>query len=103
MKSKRTTKLKAPRRLAPAHGSAPSILKQIIGRLKTHREGWRISRGNLKTLPSDGQLEILIRDLQKVLRIIKWPKCSHCSINPARGGKRQGSALCQWCYDNDTI
>lgn len=29
------------------------------------------------------------------------PKCSLCDRRPARGGNRQGSALCQPCFDAD--
>ena len=26
-------------------------------------------------------------------------KCSYCGVRPSRGGNRQGSALCQHCYE----
>lgn len=39
--------------------------------------------------------DIVIEELEKQLA----PKCSYCGQQPARGGRRQGSALCQHCYE----
>ena len=33
--------------------------------------------------------------------VLLGPKCSLCGQRPARGGKRQGSALCESCYHAD--
>lgn len=81
--------------------SASGIITKIINRLLTHREMWAVSRGNLKTLPSDGQIEIIIKDLKHARKIIRWPRCSLCDRRPERGGNRPGSKLCQHCYEGD--
>jgi hypothetical protein len=85
--------------LAAPYGSAVPLIKKQIARLKTHRQAWSISGGNLASLPSDGQMQIIISDLERAVSILNWPKCCYCN-NPERGGNRQGSHLCDSCYND---
>ena len=81
--------------------TAVELLSLQIERLKTHLFMLERTRGNPMYLPTEPQLQIIERDLRKVRAAIRRPLCFRCEEFPQRGGNRQGSALCQNCFEGE--
>lgn len=96
--AKRVNEAESKAGFAAPYGSAVPLIEKQISRLKTHREMWKRS-GTLAALPSDGQMQIIVEELERAVEILNWPKCLYCN-NPERGGNQKGSALCESCWND---